>query len=239
MSRVRLGVNIDHVATLREARKGVYPDPVLAAKLCEQSGADSIVCHLREDRRHIQEKDVERLLRFIRLPLNLEMSLSTEIVRIAKRIKPHKVTLVPEKRRELTTEGGLDVFSQRGKLRRLIDSFEAKGMGVSLFIDPDGKQLEASRRVGARLIEFHTGPYANAASLFQKKKELKRLAYFCGEAKEMGFEVAAGHGLHYQNVRNVARIPEIDELNIGHSIVSYAVFVGLEEAVRKMKRLLR
>ena len=239
MPRVRLGVNIDHIATLREVRKGFYPDPVLAAKLCEQSGADSIVCHLREDRRHIQEKDVERLLRLIRLPLNLEMSMATDIVRIARRLRPDKVTLVPEKRQELTTEGGLDVFSHQGKLRKLIASLERKKIEVSLFIDPDLKQLEASRRIGAKTIEFHTGRYANAASKAKRKEELGLLARYCREAETMGFSVAAGHGLNGQNVGAVARIPEIQELNIGHSIVSQALFVGLAEAVRQMKRLIR
>ena len=236
---MRLGVNIDHVATLREMRKGFYPDPIRAAKICETSGADSIVCHLREDRRHIQERDVARLLHMIRVPVNLEMSTAPEIIRIAKRLKPDKITLVPEKRKELTTEGGLDVFFQQDKLHRVVEAFGKKGIRVSLFIDPEKKQLEASKRTGARLIEFHTGRYANASSPSEKRRELKRLAHFCREAKQMGFEVAAGHGLHYQNVRRVSRIPEIEELNIGHSIVSYAVFVGLAEAVRKMKRLLR
>ena len=239
MGLVRLGVNIDHVATLREVRKGTYPDPIEAARICERSGADAIVCHLREDRRHIQEKDVQRLLEAIRIPLNLEMSAEPEIVRIAIRLRPDKVTLVPEKRKELTTEGGLDVFLQQKKLGRLIDGFEKKGIQVSLFIDPDERQLKASKRVGAKMIEFHTGRYATAASPLQRKREFGRLVHFSREAKQMGFVVAAGHGLHYQNVRVVARIPEIEELNIGHAIISHAVFVGLAEAVRQMKRLLR
>ena len=238
MGPIRLGVNIDHVATLREVRKGIYPDPIKAASICERSGADAIVCHLREDRRHIQEKDVRRLLEATRIPLNLEMSAALEIVRIAIRLKPDKVTLVPEKRKELTTEGGLDVFLQQKKLGRLIDRFEKKGIRVSLFIDPDKKQLEASKRVGAKTIEFHTGRYATAASPLQRRREFNRLVRFSREAKHMGFVVAAGHGLHYQNVRAVARIPEIEELNIGHAIVSHALFVGLAEAVRQMKRCL-
>lgn len=239
MSRVRLGVNIDHVATLREVRGGIYPDPLQAARICEASGADSIVCHLREDRRHIQEKDVARLLKIIRIPVNLEMSMAPEIVRIARRLTPQKVTLVPEKRKELTTEGGLDVFSHQATLKKVIASFREKGIEVSLFIDPDQKQLEASRRIGAGIVEFHTGCYANSVSSLKKKREIGLLSKLCREAKEMGFEIAAGHGLHYQNVRAVARIPEIEELNIGHSIVSHAVFVGLAEAVREMKRLIR
>lgn len=236
---MRLGVNIDHVATLREVRKGLYPDPVRAATLCERTGADSIVCHLREDRRHIQERDVRCLLEAIRVPLNLEMSIASEIVQIAKRLKPHKVTLVPERRKELTTEGGLDVFSRQEKLRRLLRSFEEKQIAVSLFIDPDERQLEASCKIGARIVEFHTGRYANAVSFQERQRHLKRLARMCRVAKADGFEVAAGHGLNYQNVRAVAKIPEIEELNIGHAIVSWAVFGGLGKAVQEMKRLLR
>jgi len=235
---VRLGVNIDHVATLREVRKGSYPDPIRAARICERSGADSIVCHLREDRRHIQEKDVRLLLQKIQLPLNLEMSMASEIVQIAKRLKPDQVTFVPERRQELTTEGGLDVFSYREKLRRLFDSFQEKGIHVSFFIDPNERQVEASWKIGVKKIEFHTGRYATAKNVSQREKELRTLRRLCREAKGMAFEVAAGHGLHYQNVRAVARIPEIEELNIGHSIISHALFVGLAEAVREMKRLL-
>ncbi|MBI4436154.1 MAG: pyridoxine 5'-phosphate synthase [Candidatus Omnitrophica bacterium] len=238
MGRVRLGVNIDHVATLREARKGSYPDPIRAAKICERSGADGIVCHLREDRRHIQERDIRFLLEKIQLPLNLEMSMNEDIVRIAKRLKVPKVTLVPEQRRELTTEGGLDVFSHREKVKRLVHAFEEKRIRVSLFIDPNGKQLEASWRTGVKTVEFHTGRYANAKSLSIAQRELGLIRRYCGEAKAIGLEVAAGHGLHYQNVRAVARIREIEELNIGHAIVSYAIFVGFAEAVREMKRLL-
>lgn len=238
-ARIRLGVNIDHVATLREVRKGLYPDPLRAAKICEKAGADGIVCHLREDRRHIQEKDVARLLRTLHLSLNLEMSMAEEIVRIARRLRPDKVTVVPEKRKELTTEGGLDVLSHQDRLRRLIGSFEEKGICVSLFIDPHLRQLEASRKIGARYVEFHTGRYANARIPAHRKKELTLLVHSCHEAVGMGLEVAAGHGLNYQNVCPVARIPGVEELNIGHAIVSHAVFVGLEEAVRQMKRLLR
>lgn len=239
MRRIRLGVNVDHVATLREARKGLTPDPVLAAKACAKGGADSIVCHLREDRRHIQERDVRRLLEEVPLPLNLEMSPAKEIVAIAMRLSPSKVTLVPERRKELTTEGGLDILARQKILKHLIEDFEKKRIRVSLFIDPDLRQLEASLKIGARHIELHTGCYANAGTLFQKRRERKRLGRVSKEARVMGFEVAAGHGLHYGNVREVARIPEIEELNIGHAIVSHAVFVGLEEAVRQMKRLMR
>ncbi len=239
MRKIRLGVNIDHVATVREARKGFYPDPVAAAKLCETSGADSIVCHLREDRRHIQESDVKKLLETLRLPLNLEMSMAPSIVRIALRLRPWRITLVPEKREELTTEGGLNVLSHQKKLRTLIGDFREKGIGISLFIDPDEKQLEVSYRMGVRTVEFHTGCYADAAASPEKKRELKILKRLCRMAKAMHFEVAAGHGLNYKNVRSIAEIPEIEELNIGHAIASEAIFTGLGEAVRRMKRLLR
>ena len=237
-NKVRLGVNIDHVATLREVRKGLYPDPVRSAKICEASGADSIVCHLREDRRHIQEKDVKRLLETLRLPLNLEMSMADEIVQIARRLKPYQVTLVPERRKELTTEGGLDVVSHQEKLKRLFPLFQRGGIRVSLFIDPVTRQLDASQKIGAKIVEFHTGRYARARTLLERKNCLKLLAQVCREAKQMNLELAAGHGLNYQNVRPVARIPEIEELNIGHAIISHALFVGLADAVQKMRRFI-
>lgn len=239
MTKVRLGVNIDHVATLREVRKGRYPDPLVAAKICEKSGADGIVCHLREDRRHIQEKDVARLLQNLRIPLNLEMSMAPDIVQIALRLRPQKVTLVPEKRQELTTEGGLDVIAHQKKLKKVVSAFQKKEIPVSFFIDPDAEQLHASWNLGTRFLEFHTGEYANAKNVLTRRRHLRRLQQVCREASVMGFEVAAGHGLHYENTKAVARIPEVEELNIGHAIVSQAVFVGLAKAVRDMKRLIR
>ncbi len=237
MSRIRLGVNVDHVATLREVRKGIYPDPVEAARICAKGGADRIVCHLREDRRHIHERDVGRLLETIHLPLNLEMSSSSEIVQIALQLRPYQVTLVPERRQELTTEGGLDVLANERKLKNIVSSFRGKKIRVSLFIDPELKQLDGAFRLKADAVEFHTGTYANASPL-RRKYQLRKLSRVCREAHAMGLEVAAGHGLHYRNVRPVTRIGEIEELNIGHSIVSRALFVGLAEAVREMKGLL-
>jgi len=238
MSHVRLGVNIDHVATLRQARKVVYPDPVQAAKICEKWGADGIVCHLREDRRHIHEKDVQRLLETLKKPLNLEMSMAPEIVKIALRLRPSKITLVPERRQELTTEGGLDVKKYLQKLKKLLGNFLEKGIGVSLFIDPEIKQLEAALQAGVPSVEFHTGAYANASSTLRRRREFYKLKKLSREARAMGFEVAAGHGLHYTNTQKIAGLPQVEELNIGHSIVSEAVFIGLGPAVRKMRKLI-
>jgi pyridoxine 5-phosphate synthase len=229
---IRLGVNIDHVATVRQVRLGVQPDPVELALLCEQGGADSIVAHLREDRRHIQDHDVARLRKRLKIPLNLEMGNSADVVSVALRVGPEQVTLVPEKRQELTTEGGLDVAGQFEKVQKTVRRFQAQKIEVSLFIDPQPGQVAAAHRSGARIVEFHTGSYAHAA---KKSKELRHLVAASRAARREGMIVAAGHGLTLGNVRAVAAIAEIEELNIGHSIVSRALSVGMLKAVREMK----
>jgi pyridoxine 5-phosphate synthase len=229
---IRLGVNIDHVATVRQVRLGLQPDPVELALLCEQGGADSIVAHLREDRRHIQDHDVARLRKRLKIPLNLEMGISADIVSVALRMGPEQVTLVPEKRQELTTEGGLDVAGQFEKVQKTVRRFQAQKIEVSLFIDPTPGQVAAAHRSGARIVEFHTGSYAHAA---KKGKELRHLVAASKAARREGIIVAAGHGLTLGNVRAVAAILEIEELNIGHSIVSRALSVGMLKAVREMK----
>ena len=232
MTPIRLGVNIDHVATVRQARRGTEPDPVEHALICEQAGADSIVAHLREDRRHIQDHDVARLAKRLKTPLNLEMGVSSDIVAVALRIHPRQVTLVPEKREELTTEGGLDVAGQFEKIRRTIKRFHARGIEVSLFIDPTPAQVAASHRAGAKIVEFHTGSYAHAS---KKGPELRHLVAASRAARREGIIVAAGHGLTVANVRAVAAIPEIEELNIGYSIVSRSLMIGIAKAVKEMK----
>lgn len=229
----RLGVNVDHVATIRQARKIKYPDPVEAALLCQGSGADSIVCHLREDRRHIQDKDLYALKKKLKIKLNLEMAAAKEIIEIALRVKPGQVTLVPEKRRELTTEGGLDISSAKSRFKSVLQKMENAGIDVSIFIDPDIRQIKAAREIGCRMIELHTGSYAEAGSA----KEYKALEASAKFARGIGLEVFAGHGLHYENTAPLKRISEIEEYNIGHSIVARAIFVGLGEAVREMKEL--
>lgn len=232
MIPIRLGVNIDHVATVRQARLGTQPDPVEQALLCEQAGADSIVVHLREDRRHIQDYDVARLRKKLTVALNLEMGVSAEIISIALRTGPDQVTFVPEKRQELTTEGGLDVAAQFEKVQKAVKRFQAQKIAVSLFIDPTPGQVAASHRAGATIVEFHTGSYASAS---RKGPELRHLVAASKAARREGLLVAAGHGLTVANVRAVAAIPEIEELNIGHSIVSRALSVGMVKAVREMK----
>jgi pyridoxine 5-phosphate synthase len=235
---MRLGVNVDHVATLRQQRRGTAPDPVEAARVCEQAGATSIVCHLREDRRHIQDRDVERLRRGVATRLNLEMSLAPDVVRAALRIRPDEVTLVPERRQELTTEGGLDARRLSRRLAPLIKRFHAAGIEVSLFIDPVAAQWQAAKAVGARTIELHTGRYAEAGSAAGRARELRALQRASAQARRLGLTVAAGHGLDYENVGPVAAIPDIEELNIGYAIITRAVWVGLEQAVREMAALL-
>jgi len=229
---IRLGVNVDHVATVRQARRGDHPDPVELALVCEQAGADSIVAHLREDRRHIQDHDVARLQKRLKTHLNLEMGLSSDIVAVALRVRPKQVTLVPEKREELTTEGGLDVAGQLDKVRRAVKRFHDREIEVSLFIDPDLGQVAASHQSGAKIVEFHTGSYAHAS---RKGPELRHLVAASHAARRDGIVVAAGHGLTVANVRAVASIPEIQELNIGYSIVSRALTIGMAKAVREMK----
>ena len=236
MTPIRLGVNVDHVATVRQARRGGQPDPVELAVLAEGAGADAIVAHLREDRRHIQDRDVARLRKRLKTYLNLEMGLAPDVVAEALRVGPRQVTLVPERRQELTTEGGLDVAGQFEKVRRAIRRFHERGIQVSLFIDPDLKQVEAARRSGARIIEIHTGAYANAAG---KGPALRLIVVAARAARREKMAVAAGHGLTLSNVRAVAAIPEIEELNIGHSIVSRSLAVGMVRAVREMKEAMR
>jgi pyridoxine 5-phosphate synthase len=231
---MRLYVNIDHVATLREARKTDEPDPVQAAAACERAGADGITVHLREDRRHIQDADVVGLAKNVKTVLNLELGAAPEIVRIAARVKPFQATLVPERRREITTEGGLALRRGDRRLRLAIEMLQDAGIRVSLFIDPVPTVIDQARALGVPAIELHTGRYAHNWRRPGPLNELRRAA---SHAKSLGLAVHAGHGLTYQNVQPVARIPEIEELNIGHSIVCNAVFWGLEEAVRRMKTL--
>lgn len=231
---VKLGVNIDHVATLREARRTYEPSPLEAARICETAGCDSIVCHLREDRRHINDADVAALRKSVKSRLNLEMSIAPEIVRIACRLGPDQATLVPEKRREVTTEGGLDVAAHETRVRAAVKKLAGAGVDVSLFINPTSRQIDASARTGARIVELHTGEYANAATAEAGARELGRLKKAAAYAASRGLEVNAGHGLNYLNVRPVARIAGMNELNIGHSIISRAVFCGIGQAVRQM-----
>lgn len=235
----RLGVNIDHIATLRQARGVMYPDPVNAAGIVELAGADGIVCHLREDRRHIQDRDLRILREVIQTRLNLEMAATEEMIRIALATKPDIVTLVPEKREELTTEGGLDIVKFFPTLKKAIQRLHKGGIPVSLFVDPKKDQIKASEGVGAEVIEIHTGHYCNAKTLSQEDEELKRILDAVAEASHRNLQIAAGHGLNYVNVRRIAEIKEIEELNIGHSIIGRAVLVGLDRAVREMIALIR
>lgn len=235
----RLGVNIDHVATLRQARGVKYPDPVAAAAIVEMAGADGIVVHLREDRRHIRDRDVYILRDTIKTKLNLEMAATPEMVKIALETKPHMVTLVPEKRKELTTEGGLNVRGNKAALAKTVAQLKNGGIVVSLFIDPNGKQIETSREVGADFVELHTGRYCDATTNEEEDREYKNLLDAVGIAFDLDLGINAGHGLNYFNVRRVAEIKEIDELSIGHSIVARAVLVGLDRAVRDMIELIK
>jgi len=235
---IALGVNIDHVATLRQARRGRYPDPVQAALLAEQSGADSITLHLREDRRHIQERDVTVLHEALQTRMNLEMAVTDEMVSIARRVLPQDCCLVPESRAEITTEGGLDVAGQLGRVGDACKALGNAGIRVSLFIDPEPAQIEAAQRVGAPVIELHTGAYAEARGAAQAR-EFERLRSGATLAASLGLTVNAGHGLNYHNVEPIAAIPEVVELNIGHAIVARAVFDGLAKAIRDMKDLMR
>jgi pyridoxine 5-phosphate synthase len=235
--RIRLGVNIDHVATLRQARRGREPDPVPAAVLAELGGADQITVHLREDRRHIQDRDLELLRRTVQTGIDMEMAAVAEMVRIASRIGPDLVTLVPEKREEVTTEGGLDAAGQVRSLTRVVRRLQKAGIKVALFVDPVQRQVRASRETGAEAIEINTGKYSEAAG-DRASRELEKIRSAAALGAGMGLRVHAGHGLNYRNVFPIIAIEEIEELNIGHSIVSRAVFVGLEKAVREMKALL-
>lgn len=233
-----LGVNIDHVATIREARKTNEPDPVWAATLAELGGADGITIHLREDRRHIQDRDLTLLLQTVAVPVNLELACAEEVVAIACEAKPLQVTLVPERREEVTTEGGLDVVGSRAKVASAVERLHKAGIRVSLFIDADLEQIAASAELGVNGVELHTGPYAHAYAAGDSAAELERLAKSGDAALAAGLRLHAGHGLTYRNVQPVAALPGMCELNIGHSIISRAVMVGLERAVRDMKRLL-
>lgn len=235
---MRLGVNIDHVATLRQARRALEPEPAFAALIAEENGADSIVVHLREDRRHINDNDLYLLRGIVRVKLNMEMSISKRIVDIACIVKPDQSTLVPEKRKELTTEGGLDVIKNFNKVKEAVLKLQGQGIDVSIFIDPSRAQIRSAFRAGARMIELHTGCYANAKDKKAELKYLNELISAAKFAKSLGMDVVAGHGLDYNNVDRVAAIDEIEELNIGHSIVARGVFIGLGRAVKEMKELI-
>ncbi|NIA12197.1 MAG: pyridoxine 5'-phosphate synthase [Nitrospiraceae bacterium] len=242
MRKVRLGVNIDHVATLRNVRGGVEPDPVYAAVLADLAGADQITLHVREDRRHTNERDLRLIKAVVHLPINLEMAPTDEMVRIALSEKPHQVTVVPEKRQELTTEGGLDVASDSRRIADVVKRMHESGIRVNLFVDPDEEQIKASKEVGADSTELHTGRYSNAFESRRNKaieEEIKRLKDNAKLAKSLNLGVVAGHGLNYRNVQPIAAIPEIEELNIGHSIIANAVFRGLTEAIKDMIRLIQ
>jgi pyridoxine 5-phosphate synthase len=234
---IRLGVNVDHVATVRQARRVDVPDPIEAALLAEAAGAAGITAHLREDRRHIQERDIERLRARVKTKLNLEMAVTPAMVAFAAKIRPDDACFVPEKREELTTEGGLDLVAQETKVADAVKRLQGEGIAVSLFIDPDTRQIEMARAVGAHGIEIHTGSYCNAAGA-ARETELQAVIAAAQLAQSLGLEVHGGHGLSLDNVSAIARIPEIVELNIGHSIIARAVFVGIAQAVREMKDLL-
>jgi len=238
MAIPKLGVNIDHVATVREARKTNEPDPVTAAALATLGGAEIITCHLREDRRHFQDRDLYLCKEVVTSKLNLEMAVAPEIVRIAHKVKPDQVTLVPEKRREVTTEGGLNVLKGGRNLVKVVAGLKKKGILVSLFVDPDSEQLKASADMGADTVELHTGAYANARTERAATRQLKTLARGADDAARLGLRVNAGHGLTYVNVRGILETLDVEELHIGHSIISRAVFVGLERAVREMCELI-
>jgi pyridoxine 5-phosphate synthase len=233
----KLSVNIDHIATLRQARKGREPDPVAAAVLAEMAGADGIIAHLREDRRHIQDRDLRLLRETVQTKLNMEMAATEEMQRIALEVGPELSTLVPEKREELTTEGGLEVASRVDFLKSFIGSLQQKNIVVSLFIDPDEQQIMAAKKTGAEWVELHTGAYAGAKNEHDLECEFRKIFEAAQLAASLGLLVGAGHGLNYTNVRRIAGIPEVEELNIGHSIISRAAFTGVERAVREMREL--
>ena len=232
----RLYINIDHVATLRQARRGVEPDPVEAASVCETAGANGITAHLREDRRHIQDADVERLKKTVRTYFNLEMACVAEMLELARRLNPEQVTLVPERRQEITTEGGLDIISEPARIRNAVDALTDAGIRVSLFIDPTRAAVEQSKKLGVPAIELHTGTYSHDSD---SEKTIEALRDAARRGADLGLAVHAGHGLTVRNVGPVATIPEIEELNIGHSIISRAVFIGLERAVKEMLEAMR
>ena len=233
-----LGVNIDHVATIRQARRTIEPDPVWAATLAELGGADGITLHLREDRRHIQDRDLRVLKETVQVKLNLEMATADEVTQIALDVHPDQATLVPEKREEVTTEGGLDVIRNRDRVRACIETLQAAGIEVSLFIDPDPRQIDAAVKLGVPAVELHTGKYADAVTAADQEQEYQTLRKAGAHAVSTGLLLHMGHGLTYRNVSRIAAIPDVGELNIGHSIIARAVIVGIEQAVREMKELL-
>ena len=235
--RLRLGVNIDHVATIRNARGGDHPDPVRAAQIVAAVGGDGITAHLREDRRHIRDADIERIMAATHLPLNLEMAATEEMLEIALRHKPHAACIVPERREERTTEGGLDAAGQHNHLAPIVTRLTDAGIRVSLFIEPDARQIEAAVRLRAPIVEFHTGKYAHAQGE-EREMELRRIADAAALAAKNGIEPHAGHGLTFDNVQPIAAIPQFAELNIGHYLIGEAIFIGLEESVRKMRNLM-
>ena len=234
-----LGVNIDHVATLRNARGGVDPDPIQAAEICEKSGATSITTHLREDRRHIKDQDVKTLKKILKTNLNLEMAVTDDMQKIALSVKPHSVCLVPEKRQEVTTEGGLDVVSRLNRITEFVQPLLDAGILVSLFIDPSKEQVYAAAKTGAQFIELHTGQYSMAFGTPDETEEFEKLREASRLAHALGLKVNAGHGLNYENVYRMKQIEDLYELNIGHSIIARSVFVGLEQAVNEMKNLIK
>ena len=236
-SRLRLGVNIDHVATIRNARGGMHPDPMRAAHMVEAAGGDGITVHLREDRRHIRDADLDAIMREIRLPINLEMAATDEMLEIALRHKPHAACIVPERREERTTEGGLDAAGQHNHLAPIVTRLADAGIRVSLFIEPDARQIEAAIRLKAPVVEFHSGKYAYAEGE-EREIELRRIADAAALAAKNGIEPHAGHGLTFENVQPIAAIPHFAELNIGHYLIGEAIFIGLEESVRKMRTLM-
>jgi pyridoxine 5-phosphate synthase len=238
MTRRRLGVNVDHVATIRQSRRTIYPDPVTAAAICELAGADQVTVHLREDRRHIQERDLRMVRDSVQTVLNLEMAATQEMVKIAYDVKPDVVTLVPERREELTTEGGLDVTHHKDHVKKYVQSLKDGDITVSLFIDPDLDQVRAAHRIEANAVELHTGKFCDARGESAQRAELQRIADAARAASKLGLRVAAGHGINYHNVFGLVPIPEIEEYNIGHAIIAQAIFVGLDRAVRDMIALL-
>ncbi|MDO6564444.1 pyridoxine 5'-phosphate synthase [Amphritea sp. 1_MG-2023] len=237
-SRLLLGVNIDHIATLRQARGTRYPDPVQAAAVAEEAGADGITVHLREDRRHIQDRDIYLLAQTLQTRMNFEMAVTDEMISIAEKVGPGHACLVPEKREELTTEGGLDIVGQQSKIKAACDRLAAAGVEVSLFIDPEPSQIDATLACGAPVIELHTGAYADADNASAQQAELERIRDAAAYAFSKGLIVNAGHGLNYHNVEQIAEIPQINELNIGHGIMARAVFVGLKQAIVEMRQLM-
>ena len=237
MTKLRLGVNIDHVATVRNARGGDNPDPVRAAQLAQAAGADGITAHLREDRRHISDDDILRLSQTLTIPLNLEMAATDEMLNIALKARPHAACIVPEKREERTTEGGIDTAGQHNRLKPIVTALGGAHIRVSMFIEPDRRQLDASKALGAPVVELHAGAYAHASGA-AREAELEKIRVAAAYGESLGLEVHAGHGLTYDNVKAIAAIPQIRELNIGHFLIGEAVFIGLDESIRTMRRLM-